>query len=178
MRRPIKICPFPLSLRPCHCEGMQYPRQSLIPLPVIAFSLLFAMLCHCVQLAIRNALSLRGATATRQSHIPPEILTLHFVALRMTAGERLSYRAEAYAPFFVIPSVGDSRSRVYLLSIHATTYAISVQFTQGNALQFTFLLKNNSRPHRVQFTSVRTISACNFLTLPVYFPNKARTIIA
>ena len=32
-------------------------------------------------------------------------------------------------PFFVIPSVGDSRSRAYLLSNHATTYAIGVQFT-------------------------------------------------
>ena len=159
--------PFSSVIAPLSLRGYAIPAAISHPSP-----------CHCVQLAIRNALSLRGATAPRQSHIPPEILTLHFVALRMTAGERLSYRAEAYAPFFVIPSVGDSRSRVYLLSIHATTYAISVQFTQGNALQFTFLLKNNSRTHRVQFTSVRTIPACNFLTLPFYFPNKARTIIA
>ena len=42
------------------------------------------MLCHCARLAIRNALSLRAKRGNLLS--PPEILTLHFVPLRMTAG--------------------------------------------------------------------------------------------
>ena len=169
--------PFSSVIAPLSLRGYAIPAAISHPSP-----------CHCVQLAIRNALSLRSACysqcfviarsdsaaaisySARDSHATLRFAQNDRGGYCHTERRRmplfLSYRAEAYAPFFVIPSVGDSRSRVYLLSIHATTYAISVQFTQGNALQFTFLLKNNSRTHRVQFTSVRTIHA----TIRLQFP--------